>query len=85
MIRTLARQEHRPEGPSVTVTIRGELHSVLLAICRSLAHCGDHVGQIVITACILAGDRWTTLTIPRGKSSSYRCNEAVWGTGNGSA
>lgn len=65
---------------SKTVTIRGEPHSVPLAIQRSLAHCGYHVGQIVMIARILAGDKWQTLTIPRGNSASY--NDSVWGKGH---
>lgn len=60
-----------------TVTIRGEPHSVPLAIQRSLAHCAYHVGQIMLIARILAGDQWETITIPRGGSASY--NQAVWG------
>jgi hypothetical protein len=63
-----------------TVAIRGEPHSVPLAIQRSLAHCGYHVGQIVMIARILAEDNWTTITIPRGASASY--NQRVWGKGN---
>jgi hypothetical protein len=60
-----------------TVTIRGEPHTVPLAIQRSLAHCGYHVGQIILMARILAGDEWTTITIPRGASASI--NQRVWG------
>src|SRR5262245_11363593 len=63
-----------------TVTIRGEPHSVPLAIQRSLAHCGYHVGQIVLIARILAGDNWTTITIPRGASADF--NQRVWGQGH---
>jgi uncharacterized damage-inducible protein DinB len=59
------------------VTIRGEPHTVPLAIQRSLAHCGYHVGQIVLIARILAGDHWTTITIPRGASTDF--NRRVWG------
>lgn len=69
-----------PENLSETITIRGEPHSVPLAIQRSLAHCGYHIGQIVMIARILAGDEWETITIPRGKSSSY--NQQVWGQGH---
>jgi hypothetical protein len=54
-----------------TVTIRGEPHSVPLAIQRSLAHCGYHVGQIMLIARILAGDAWQTITIPRGASAEF--------------
>ncbi len=69
-----------PPDLSRTVTIRGEPHSVPLAIQRSLAHCGYHVGQIVMIARILAGDEWQTITIPRGGSASY--NEDVWDKGH---
>jgi hypothetical protein len=60
-----------------TVTIRGEPHTVPLAIQRSLAHCGYHVGQIIVIARILAGDDWTTITIPRGASAAF--NQRYWG------
>ena len=62
------------------VTIRGEPHTVPLAIQRSLAHCGYHVGQIVLIARILAGDQWATITIPRGASTGF--NQRVWGKGH---
>jgi hypothetical protein len=62
------------------VPIRGEPHSVPLAIQRSLAHCGYHVGQIVLIARILAGDEWDTLTIPRGASARF--NDQMWGKGH---
>jgi hypothetical protein len=60
-----------------TVTIRGEPHSVPLAIQRSLAHCGYHVGQIVLIARIHAGEKWQTITIPRGGSAEF--NKKMWG------
>jgi uncharacterized damage-inducible protein DinB len=54
------------------VTIRGEVHSVPLAILRALDHCGYHTGQIVLTARLLVGDKpWQTLTIPRGGSQQF--------------
>jgi hypothetical protein len=69
-----------PDDLGKTVTIRGEPHPVPLAIQRSLAHCGYHVGQIVLIARILAGDKWATLTIPRGASAGF--NQRVWGEGH---
>ncbi|MBC8355233.1 MAG: DUF1572 family protein [Planctomycetes bacterium] len=66
------------EDLSKEVTIRGESHSVPLALHRSLAHCGYHIGQIMMIARILAGDEWETITIPRGESASY--NRKVWGS-----
>ena len=65
---------------SKSVTIRGEAHSVPLAIHRSLAHCGYHCGQIIMIARILAGDKWDTISIPRGGSATY--NDKVWGKGH---
>lgn len=66
-----------PEDLEKTVLIRGEPHSVPLAIERSLGHACYHVGQIVQVARVLAGDQWTTLTIPRGGSEQF--NRANWG------
>lgn len=65
-----------PEDLAKTVTIRGEPHSVPLAIQRSLAHTSYHVGQIILIARILAGDQWTTITIPRGASAKF--NQESW-------
>lgn len=51
-----------------------------LAIHRSLAHCGYHVGQIMLIARILAGAKWQTITIPRGASATF--NATVWNKGH---
>lgn len=59
-----------------TVTIRGEPHSVMQAIHRQIAHYSYHVGQIVYLAKHFAGDRWTALTIPRGKSTEFNARVA---------
>ncbi len=69
-----------PADVGRTVLIRGEAHSVPLAIQRSLAHCGYHVGQIILIARILAGENWKTITIPRGASATF--NQRVWGSGS---
>ena len=67
----------KPEDLEKTVTIRGEPHSVPLALERSLGHTCYHIGQIVQVARIHAGDKWNTLTIPRGGSEQF--NKAHWG------
>jgi hypothetical protein len=54
-----------------TVTIRSEPHSVMQAINRQMVHYSYHVGQIVLMAKHLVGDRWNSLTIPRGKSADF--------------
>jgi hypothetical protein len=60
-----------------TVFIRGEPHSVPLAMSRSLGHTCYHIGQIVQLARHHAGEQWQTLTIPRGGSEQF--NQANWG------
>ena len=67
----------KPEDLERTVLIRGEPHSVPLALARSLGHTCYHVGQIVQVARVHAGEKWTTLTIPRGGSEQF--NKAHWG------
>lgn len=51
------------------VTIRGEPHTVMEAINRQLMHYSYHIGQIVLLAKHFAGERWQTLSIPRGAAS----------------
>ena len=69
-----------PGDLTKTVAIRGQPHSVPLAIHRSLAHSGYHCGQIIFIARIHAGDTWETISIPRGESEAY--NRKVWGQGH---
>jgi hypothetical protein len=67
----------KPQDLEMTVTIRGEPHSVPMALERSLGHACYHIGQIVQVARIHAGEKWNTLTIPRGASEQF--NKAHWG------
>ena len=69
-----------PDDAGKTVVIRGEPHSIPLAVQRSLAHSAYHVGQIIQIARILAGETWSTITIPRGGSAEF--NRRVWGQGD---
>ena len=59
-----------------TVTIRGEPHTVVQAINRQMTHYASHIGQIVLLAKHFAGDRWKTLSIPRGKSREFDVSKA---------
>ncbi len=61
-----------------TIPIRGEPHSVPLALERSLGHTCYHVGQIVQLSRFHAGDQWNTLTIAKGRSEEF--NKANWGS-----
>ena len=64
----------KPLGPADLgrpVLIRGETLAVLEAIHRQLTHYAYHVGQIVYLAKHYAGSRWTSLSIPLGKSEEF--------------
>ena len=65
-----------PDDLMRSVTIRGEAHTVLQAIQRQLSHYAYHVGQIVHLARSRAGENWTSLTIPRGRSEEFNKNPA---------
>ena len=61
-----------------TVTIRGEAMTALQAVTRQLTHYAYHVGQIVMLARHHAGDRWTSLSIPRGGSAAFNQAPAAY-------
>jgi hypothetical protein len=54
-----------------TVTIRGEPHTILQAMNRSVLHTAYHVGQILYVGKHLRGAAWTMLSIPKGKSAEF--------------
>jgi hypothetical protein len=57
-----------------TLTIRGEPHTLALALARSLSHTAYHCGQIVQISRMLAsrtGTEWKTLTVPRGGTKEF--------------
>lgn len=53
------------------VYIRNQEHTILEAINRQLAHYAYHVGQIVYIGKMIQGNKWTSLTIPKGKSQEF--------------
>ena len=61
----------KPEDFALMVTIRGEPHTILQAINRSLMHTAYHVGQILYVGKHLRGAEWTMLSIPKGKSQEF--------------
>jgi hypothetical protein len=61
-------------GLARAVVIRGQPLPVLDALLRSVAHVAYHAGQIVQLARTFAGDRWRSLSIPRGGSAAYATN-----------
>jgi uncharacterized damage-inducible protein DinB len=60
------------------VSIRGEPHTVQLAIQRSLTHTAYHVGQILLISRAVHSGPWKWLTIPPGGSTQH--NQNTWGT-----
>lgn len=71
-----ALESLRPDDLARTVFIRGEPHSVVQAIDRSVTHAAYHVGQIVLLAKHFRSREWKTLSIPRGKSSEFNAEMA---------
>ena len=61
-----------PDDLLRTIHIRGEAHTVIGALSRSLAHTAGHTGQITLLARHYAGDAWKTLSIPRGQSKTFK-------------
>jgi hypothetical protein len=61
----------KPEDFVKTVTIRGEPHTILQALNRSLMHMAYHVGQILYVGKHLRGHEWNVLSIPKGKSEEF--------------
>ena len=51
--------------------IRNEGHTVIESINRQLCHYSYHVGQIVMIGKIICGDKWNSLSIPKGESQSF--------------
>jgi hypothetical protein len=54
-----------------TVTIRGQVHTVVQAIDRQMAHYAYHVGQIVYLAKHFKSSDWQTLSVPKNKSAEF--------------
>ncbi|MBP1652918.1 MAG: hypothetical protein H6Q26_3075 [Bacteroidetes bacterium] len=60
-----------PDDLEKTVLIRSEPLIVIDAINRQLMHVPYHVGQIVYLGKILKGDKWLSLSIPKGGSQAF--------------
>lgn len=60
-----------PEDLTRPLTIRGEVHTVLEAIQRQVAHYSGHVYQLILLVRTLRGEAWQTLSIARGGSAAY--------------
>lgn len=61
----------KPEQLQDLIYIRNEGHTVLEALQRQLAHYSYHCGQIVLLSKLAAGEKWQSLSIPRGATQAY--------------
>lgn len=59
------------EDFSLTITIRGEPHTVVEAINRQLTHYSYHIGQIVMLAKHFKSQDWKTLSVPKNRSADF--------------
>lgn len=57
------------------IYIRNMGHTITEAINRQLAHYAYHIGQIVFLGRMQAGDKWQSLSIPKGGSKSYNADK----------
>lgn len=61
----------KPTDLATIIYIRNEGQTVLEAIQRQQAHYASHVGQILYQAKIIKGDKFKSLSIPKGKSDEF--------------
>ena len=57
------------------IYIRNQKHTVMEAINRQLTHYPYHIGQIVYIGKMLIGEKWSSLSIPRGKSKQFNLDK----------
>lgn len=62
---------------SKQITIRGQALTVHQALCRSLAHIANHIGQIILLARLQTQENWDWISIPKGKSADYNQNPTM--------
>lgn len=60
-----------PDQLSQIIYIRNEGHTVMEAINRQLAHYPYHIGQIIYAAKLLKKNQWSSLSIPKNRSSQF--------------
>lgn len=60
---------------STIIYIRNQGHTVLEAINRQLAHYPYHVGQMVFIGKMIQNEKWVSLSIPKGNSSTFNAEK----------
>ncbi len=59
------------ENFDTKIYIRNQAHSIVEAFNRQLPHYSYHIGQIVYIERMIKGQHWNSLSIPKGKSSTF--------------
>ncbi|GAB5564006.1 MAG: DUF1572 domain-containing protein [Winogradskyella sp.] len=57
------------------IYIRNQGHTITEGINRQMMHYAYHVGQITFIGKLIKGERWQSLSIPKGKSSEYNSDK----------
>ncbi|MEZ4771842.1 MAG: DUF1572 domain-containing protein [Bacteroidia bacterium] len=57
------------------IYIRNQGHTVTEAINRQLAHYPYHIGQMVFIGKMICGEKWASLSIPKGNSSQFNAEK----------
>ncbi len=65
------------------IYIRNQEHSIIDAINRQLTHYSYHIGQIVYIGRMIKGENWSSLSIPKGKSTEFNSNKFAKGKHKG--
>lgn len=60
------------------ILIRGEVHTLMQAVIRSITHLTYHIGQITFVSRLVHQGEWKWLTIAPDKSRQF--NDETWGT-----
>ncbi|WP_196894821.1 DUF1572 family protein [Aureivirga marina] len=61
------------------IYIRNEKHSVVDALSRQMMHYPYHIGQITFIGKMILGEKWKSMSIPKGKSEEF--NKEKFGKG----
>ena len=56
------------------IFIRNQSHTIIEAINRQMMHYAYHIGQIVYVGRMIRGEKWKSLSIPKGKSKDFNAD-----------
>lgn len=65
------------------IFIRNQSHSITEAINRQMMHYAYHIGQIAYVGRMIKGEKWQSLSIPKGKSKDFNSKKISKGKHKG--